>query len=183
MVTGWSLRQIVQYVWCQSSGWKTFAAVLWKFYADKSYKGSRIRYIQSTNPAYSYGKNGLYLLYIRVYANAKQIQWEFSIGLGDHPIAIDNPVYFYSVIAIILVLGCCLCVIREKQDESSGKRWGYPPNFQFAVIGYDTETDRVITLVFDEAIYKNKHVDASDFEVIILKKNLVLSISIRRKVL
>jgi len=105
--------------------------------------------------------------------NAKQIQWELSIGLGDHPIAIDQPVYFYIVIAIILVLGCCLCVMREKYDESSGKRWGYPPNFQFAVIGYDTlgnATDRVITIFFDEAINQNKHVEASDFEVIIHKE-------------
>lgn len=103
----------------------------------------------------------------------KSIKWEIMMGLGDAPIQPDDPRVFMYVMITILVIGCCLCIVREKYDEKDGKRWGYPPNFEFAVIGHDTlggANDNIITLAFDEAIYENDNIDVRDFEVICHKE-------------
>ena len=109
--------------------------------------------------------------------NPKLIRWEISMGLGDAPLPSDDPRMFVFVICTIMVIGCCLCVVREKFDEKSGKRWGYPPELEFATIGHDTigTYDKTITLVFDEAVFMNEDIDKRDFEVVIHQEKCIAS--------
>ncbi len=107
--------------------------------------------------------------------NPKLIRWEISMGLGDAPLPSDDPRMFLFVVCTIMVIGCCLCIVREKFDEKSGKRWGYPPELEFATIGHDTigTYDKTITLVFNEPVFKNEDIDKRDFEVIIHQEKCI----------